>query len=783
MAKRGRPSKSKELTIKSRETQVFLGFVFVAVGASLFFNNSLPGTIPILIQSNFGQTTYILGGISIVIGLRMIGVKTYVTSERFLSGLFLLLLATLPLLTAIADQGDKTLSYSQAIQARGGGSIGAAMHQWLQSFLGRPAEVGILWAIILLAMSIISGLSIEQAGEVLTVIFGFIGKIFTALFGALTGKSPVTDDKPEIVNKAAEAGKLKKNEDGSRELDIENTLNPHVKELDVSDVDLPEIDADRGPTRNGAGDPKISMTFGPDLRHGGKTEGEDEDPDAYQVSDLEQEFSERYRTRFQEWTMVPIDLLNPPEEASFKEDDLLEKSKLIEKTLASFKIQARVAKVYVGPSVIQYALNLAVGTPIAKVKGLARDIGLALAATSTDNIRIETIAGTSFVGVEVPRKKGRLVRAREIIQSQEMSRSIRKIPLALGADIRNELAVIDLDSMPHLLVAGATGTGKSAAINTIITGLLMKFNPDELKLILVDPKMVEMALYNDMPFLLTPVITDMDKVIHALDWAIHEMSQRYKLFKESKVKKLEEFNQKSAYKLPNIIIIIDEMADLMLTKKGEIEQKIVRLAQLARATGIHLILATQRPSVNVITGLIKANIPARISLAVTSGIDSRVIIDQQGAETLIGKGDMLVKTPDNSKIRRLQGAYVETDEITRVTEYIRNQAHKTDPEGDWYMPGIDEYVDATALGNGIAGGEGGEDEEIHDPLFYKAVELVIQQRKASASTIQRYLKVGFNRAARFIDLMQKIGVVSESKGSKPRDVLVTSISEVEELDN
>lgn len=770
MAKRGRPAKHKELTIKSRETQVFMGLVFVAIGASLFFNNSLPGTIPLIIQANFGQTTYVLGAIAIVIGLRMVGVKIYVTSERFLSGLVLLLIAALPLFSAIADQGDSSLSYSEAIQSRGGGSIGAAMHQWLQGFLGRPAEVGILWAIIILAVSVISGLSLEQAGEVLTSIFSFFGKMFGSLFQAMTGKVPAGEEGPEIVNRQKETGKkLDGKDQESRELDVENTLNPQIKELDIADVDLPELDADKGP-----GNHKITMSFGPDLRSG-KEEGDSEN---VQMSDIEQTFRARYTDKFQKWQMVPESLLEPPEKEKESEDDLIEKSKLIEKTLSSFKIQARVAKVFVGPSVVQYALNLAVGTKVSKVKALAHDIGLAL-ASSAESIRIETIGGTSLVGIEVPRKQGRLVRASEIYASSEMSRQSKKIPLALGADIRNDVVAIDLYGMPHVLVAGATGTGKSAAINTILTGLLMKFTPDELRLILVDPKRVEMTPYNDIPYLLTPAIDDMDKVIHALDWAINEMAQRLQLFKESKVRNLEEFNEKSSYRLPTIVIVIDEMADLMLTKKGEVEQKIVRLAQLARATGIHLILATQRPSVNVITGLIKANIPARISLAVTSGIDSRVIIDQQGAETLIGKGDMLVKTPDNSKIRRLQGAFVSTKEVNKVTDFIRSQALQLDPSGDWNMPGIDDFL-AGGAHSGIGGDVG---EEIHDPLFRQAVELVIQQQKGSASTIQRYLKIGFNRAARYIDLMEKIGVVASSNGSKPREVLVGSIEEVEELDN
>ena len=395
---------------------------------------------------------------------------------------------------------------------------------------------------------------------------------------------------------------------------------------------------------------------------------------------------------------------------------------------------------------------------------------MALAAPS-DAIRIEAIAGTNLIGIEVPRQKPHMVRVREVLESSEFKRGVRLLPLAIGKDIQGNIITLDLHSMPHLLIAGATGTGKSVTLNDIIVGLLMNFSPDELRLILVAPKMVEMALYNNLPHLLTPVITDMDKVVGALEWLIFEMQSRYKLFKEKRVRNLEEFNKQSDYKLPYIVLIIDEMADLILTKKGDVEQKIVRLAQLSRATGIHLILATQRPSVNVITGLIKANIPARIALGVTSGVDSRVIIDQTGAENLIGKGDMLIKTPDVAKLRRVQGAYVSTKEIQKLSDYIKRYVEeKYDIKEPLYLDEVTEPNGAN-LGVGTLGG-------ISDPLLKQAIELVIKQRKASASSLQRYLKIGFNRAARLIDEMQELGIVSPPNGSKPRDVLISSMDEL-----
>lgn len=764
MGRRGRPPKGEGITIKSRETQVVLGGIFVAIGVSLMLNNSLSGVLPQMLLTYFGQTNYILGAIFITLGLSMIGVKIFLTSNRFISGLTLLLITLLPLLSFWIEP---QISSIKAQQGEGGGIIGLSMHNFLAGLVGTTAELGILITFVILSLSVLSGISLAQFGELINSIAVFVSKLFSTIFVAIFERVP----KPQIKKQEIPELQIVKKEPAvmmakadEKELDIEKSLHPKVKEADVTDVELPTLGDD--------GAPKMTMTFGPDLRN--STTNKEEESDEVKVSDLDKEFSEKYKPRFSLWTPPPLDFLEPPApDARDEEEGIREASKIIEEKLASFKIQARVVKAFPGPSVVQYALNLAAGTKVSRVKALAKDLGLALAASS-DTIRIESIGGTSYVGIEVPRKSGRIVKIRELLSSKEMSRDLRKLPLVVGEDVRGDYVVEDLQSMPHLLVAGATGTGKSAAINSMLTGLIMKYNPDELKFILVDPKMVEMALYNNMPYLLTPVITEMDKVVHALDWAIGEMMARYRLFKEKMVRKLEEFNEVSPYKIPYIVIAIDEMADLMLTKKGEVEQKIVRIAQLARATGIHLILATQRPSVNVITGLIKANIPARIALTVVSGIDSRVIIDQQGAESLIGKGDMLVKTPDATKLRRVQGAFVSTKEVTKVTDYVRSKAVQLCPEQDWYIDGIEDFgTENTASGDSF--GAGGD---ANDPLFRQAVELAVQQGKASASSLQRYLRIGFSRAARIIDQMEHMGIIASGQGSKPRDVLVSSASEV-----
>lgn len=767
MAKRGRPpKKSGEITIKSRETQVFMGFIFLAIGVSLFVNNSLTGTIPQLILRNFGQTTYVLGAIFVCMGFRLIGVKLFFTTERFISGLALLLFTLLPMLTFWIPVDVQSL---RASQGEGGGIIGLFLHQQLFNIVGRPAELGILLSVLIVAVSILSGISLAQFGDIMNTVFTFFYRILSSMFTALGEKMP----KPELVahqkkdENAAEIISGQKKE--SDELDEENILHISSREKEVEEIDLPALGVDDD---NKGG--KIKVSYGPDLQgKSGDGAGDDNEDGA---SDLDAEFRTRYTPKFGDWVFPPLDLLEPSSPDKFKEEDVYERGKQIEQTLATFKIQARVAKIFVGPTIIQYALNLAPGTKVSKITGLSKDIGLALASAS-ESIRIASISGTSLVGIEVPRQQSQMVRLREVLETKEMSKDLRRLPLAIGKDVRGDIVVEDLQQMPHLLVAGATGTGKSVTINDLLMGFLMKFTPDELKMILVDPKMVEMSVYNDLPYLVAPVITDMDKVVSALDWAIWEMTQRYKLFKEKGVRNLDEFNEQSPYRLPYLILAIDEMADLILTKKAEVEQKIVRLAQLARATGIHLILATQRPSVNVITGLIKANIPARIALGVTSGVDSRVILDDVGAESLIGKGDMLVKSPNAGKTRRVQAAFISTKEINRITDFIKQRAKLLNAEENWYDPKLMEEMQASESGGAGTGGVMSVD-GMDDPLFRQAVALVTQQGKASASSLQRYLKIGFNRAARLIDQMTEMGIVAPGSGSKPREVLVSGLEDV-----
>lgn len=431
----------------------------------------------------------------------------------------------------------------------------------------------------------------------------------------------------------------------------------------------------------------------------------------------------------------------------------------IRTTLANFGIPVEMGDVNVGPTVTQYTLKPSEGVKLAQLTTLSNDLALALAAHP---IRIEApIPGKALVGIEVPNKTVATVRLKQILKSEEFKKRRTNLSIALGLDVAGTPWIADLDSMPHLLIAGATGSGKSVCINSILLSLLYQNSPDELKLILVDPKRVEMPVYNNIPHLLTPVVTQVDKTINALRWVVAEMDRRFDVLSQRNKRNIQEYNQTADVDImPYIVVVIDELADLMAVAMQEVEGAIIRLAQMARAVGIHLVVATQRPSVDVITGLIKANITSRIAFNVASVVDSRTILDVSGAEKLLGKGDMLFVTAQLSKPRRLQGVYVTNDEIGRVAEFLRQQA-KPD-----YHP---EVVEKLIIEERLAGNfeDLGDDE-----LLAQAQELVVKTGKASASLLQRRLRVGYARAARLLDLLEERGVIGPGDGAKPREILV-----------
>ncbi|OLR54894.1 hypothetical protein BHK98_01630 [Hornefia porci] len=463
----------------------------------------------------------------------------------------------------------------------------------------------------------------------------------------------------------------------------------------------------------------------------------------------------------------PIDLLDKPQTPDRRglNDDLKNKARLLEETMQNFNVDARVVQVTQGPAITRYEIQPNVGVKVSKIVNLADDIALNLRAKS---IRIEApIPGKAVVGIEVENDKINMVRLREIIDSREFRNAKSRIEFAVGKDIAGKPIVADLKSMPHLLIAGSTGSGKSVCINSIITSILYKANPDEVKMVLIDPKVVELGNYNGIPHLLIPVVTDPSKAAAALSWAVVEMTNRYKMFAESNVRDLGSYNRKmkadgnADMVMPQVVIIIDELADLMMAAPSQVEESICRLAQMARAAGMHLIVATQRPSVDIITGVIKANIPSRIAFAVSSQADSRTILDRGGAEHLVGKGDMLFNPLGVGSAVRIQGTFVSDEEVQRVIDFVKAQSGEADYS--------DEVMDTIENGNTTLPDKNDDADE----LLPDAIECVVMQGQASVSMLQRRYRIGYNRAARIVDEMEARGIVGPQDGSRPRQVLMS----------
>ncbi|MGL5634805.1 MAG: DNA translocase FtsK [Sarcina sp.] len=472
-----------------------------------------------------------------------------------------------------------------------------------------------------------------------------------------------------------------------------------------------------------------------------------------------------------EYAYPSADLLNintKSEMNSEERQELLRNANKLEEVLLSFGVQAELLDVTKGPSVTRYEIQPKAGIKVNKIVNLSHDIALGLAAAG--EVRIEApIPGKAAVGIEIPNKKQTPVYFREIIESDEFNDSRSNIACALGKSIEGKSVVADLSTMPHLLIAGATGSGKSVCINTLIVSILYKYSPDEVKLLMVDPKVVELSVYNGIPHLLIPVVTDPKKASGALFWAVKEMDRRYNLFATNGARNIESYNKmfekgKVQEKLPYIVIIVDELADLMMVCPGDVEEYICRLAQKARAAGMHLVIATQRPSVDVITGVIKANIPSRISFSVSSQIDSRTILDSAGAEKLLGRGDMLFHPIGKSSNMRVQGAFISEEEVEQVVEHVKGLENTLDNN---YEAEILKHMESAATG-----GKGGASGEEQDELIDEAIRLIVDSGQVSASFIQRRLKIGFNRAARIMEQLEELGIISEKDGNKPRQVLI-----------
>lgn len=560
-------------------------------------------------------------------------------------------------------------------------------------------------------------------------------------------------------------------------------------------VRLPEADTQRIVTGSGEAEGKAASV----KAKGAKTTGDKEkqaEADA-EIADIDPSPVR------QAWPLPNLAMFDDFEENEVDDNEKRSKARVIEDTLSSFKIEAQVMGMNPGPAVTQYQLQPAVGVKVSRITSLERDLALALSAPS---IRIEApIPGTPYIGIEIPNSSIASVSMKEVIDTEEFRSHKGRLKLALGKDVSGSPVITDLTKAPHLLIAGSTGSGKSIAVNSIVATLLQQNTPDELKFIMIDPKMVEMIVYNHIPHLLAPVVTELERVVSLLKWAVREMERRYKLLAQKGFRNIDSFNKEARKRpdlepLPYIVIIVDELADLMMMAPDEVETLICRLAQMARAIGIHLILATQRPSVDVVTGLIKANFPTRMAFAVTSQIDSRVILDTTGAEHLLGRGDMLYLASDAPKPIRVQGTFVSDREVEKLVTFWRaaqkpdqvNPGTEARPQskpvplkprvaGDWNGDGVasgsevptPDYSEAPSLGVSAlpSGSVDTLDPAEQDELLPKAIELVRQHERASASLLQRRLRIGYSKAAQLIDMLEQQGVVGPAEGSRSREVL------------
>lgn len=479
------------------------------------------------------------------------------------------------------------------------------------------------------------------------------------------------------------------------------------------------------------------------------------DTEAESQKSLEAEVA-RFSSQESQYQFPPIGFLSGEVDTETDDEDLVRaNAKKLKETLANFGIEATVGSVNIGPSITKYEIQIAPGIKVSRILNLSNDLALSLASS---DIRIEApIPGKSAIGIEIPNKHRASVNLREIIESKAFGEFKGTTPIALGKDVEGNPVIADIEKMPHMLIAGATGSGKSVCINTIITSIIYKSSPEDVRLILIDPKVVELSVYNGIPHLLIPVVTDPKKAAGALNWAVVEMNKRYEMFASSGVRDIKGYNKKAEQKLPKIVMIIDELSDLMMAAaSSEVEDLICRIAQMARAAGIHLILATQRPSVDVITGTIKANIPSRISFAVSSQTDSRTILDMGGAEKLLGRGDMLFYPSGMSKPQRIQGAFIDDEEVEKIVEFLKSRRSAGYEEN--VIEEIEKRVEFS--------------ESDCDELLSQAIDMVIETGQASTSFLQRRLKIGYSRAARIVDQMQDRGIVSPPEGNKSRRVLV-----------
>ena len=754
-------------------SEAIWGLVHIALGAFIFaavqfhaagtFGNSLGD----FFKGILGVIGLVLPWYLILLGILMILRKTAPFNWKYLvAGLIMLLMLCLLNSGRFIDSNNLVMDvgrfYTEGIALKGGGVLGMAVGTFLVKWIGMAGLYILSLLIFLICILLIFNTSLSRA---------------IAVMGQK--KKEQQERRAELVRQKAmerlEAEKLREEREKnmlSQILDepVAPTLEKPAEKLrkfrkseGTEKRSVPPEPVVEEPTQLEIEQYEENKISAKDIAKGAAKIGKD-----LGLSDGKAPLTKSSdKAGAPEYHKPPLDLLNKPVRPKNDESSqqLKEKAILLEDTMRSFNVDAHVVRVSRGPAVTRYEIQPEAGVKVSKITSLANDIALNLRAKS---IRIEApIPGKAAVGIEVENDNINMVTLSEIIGSEEFKQAKSKITFAVGKDIAGKPIVADLKSMPHMLIAGSTGSGKSVCINSIITSILYKADPDEVKLVLVDPKVVELGHYNGIPHLLIPVVTDPSKAAAALSWAVVEMTNRYKMFATENARDLASYNRKMVQEdredevMPQIVIIIDELADLMMAAPSQVEESICRLAQMARAAGMHLIVATQRPSVDIITGVIKANIPSRIAFAVSSQVDSRTILDMSGAEHLVGKGDMLFNPLGTGKPIRVQGTFISDEEVEKVIDYVRSQVEETKY--------AEEVIDT--ISNGVTQAEDSAGDA--DELLPEAIELVVMQGQASVSMLQRRFRIGYNRAARIVDQMEARGIVGPQDGSKPRNVLMT----------
>ncbi len=773
--KRGPKKHAKSNKIINAETSVIILFIAgLLSGVLIYFKSGYIGQmLNNFLGGIFGITQYIIPIGIIALSIKLIhNKKDYITSKLMQYGIVVTCISTVLSIYEVAIK--KSLVMTQDLQNvlergyylgannSGGGILGALVAYPLVKLLGVPGTV-----ILTIGMAVVF----------IVLMFGFKPTEFIAekLEQMKEGREDSGEEDNEKEEKRPETRRERRLREKEEKRRLEEEKRKQAEEVGHLQLKLQDFSGKNNLNPSNANKSGNHVGEDPEFIEGNLFKQEEEKKEDAKKEVLQLEHAIAVEDEHYEYP--PINLLSKNNKKVNKSSAkvLTDTAAKLQKTLYSFGVSAKVEDVKVGPAITRYELKPSEGVRVSKIANLADDIALNLAA---ETIRIEApIPGKQAVGIEVPNKEKEAVHLRDVIETEEFENNKSKLSVALGKDVAGQVVIADIAKMPHVLIAGSTGSGKSVCINTVITSIIYNAKPSEVKLVMVDPKIVELSVYNGIPHLLIPVVTDPRKAAGALAWAVQEMEDRYNKFATKGVRDLKGYNsamekEGEGRTLPQIVIIIDELADLMMVAAKDVEDAICRLAQKARAAGMHLVIATQRPSVDVITGLIKANVPSRIAFAVSSQVDSRTILDMAGAEKLLGKGDMLFAPAGCSKPTRIQGAFVSDEEVEKIVGFVKANGTAT------YSEAILESIENSNKSDKELAEEGNDDET--DPLLMDAMDVVVETGQASTSFIQRKFKVGYARAGRIIDQLEERGIISGYQGSKPRQVLMSK-ERLEEL--